>query len=284
MSYIEQDYEVIEYELFPLPGTGVRARGPAPKRLSTGEYFACLGAAQTFGRFCEEPYPSLLAARLSLDALNLGFGGAGARLYLEREALLQYVNKGEFAIVQVMSGRSEDNSLFATGGLAMLTKRSDGQRLDARPAYGELLENESLETATRVVEETRANWVKSYSALLEAIRVPTILFWFSKRAPDYKESYSDVQALFGEFPQLVNRDMVERIKPLANEYVECVSASGYPHQLVSRFTGEPVSVAFRAGPDPVSVQFNTYYPSPAMHADAADALTEACRKYAGRGQ
>ena len=280
MSYQERDHEIVDYELYRLPRTGHQLRGPEPESLEPGEYFTCVGAAQTFGCFCPRPYSSLLLERLDLPALNLGFAGAGPRFFLQEEGLLRYVNEGRFAIVQVMSGRSEDNSLFDTGGREYLVRRSDGQQIGAEPAYRELLETEGIERAEAVVEETRANWVESFSRLLRAIEVPSILFWFSQRTPDYEESYSDVHSLFGDFPQLVNRSMVERIRQLGDDYVECISARGLPQPLVSRFTGEPAFVMHRADLGAGTQEYNTYYPSPEMHADAADALLEICRKYA----
>jgi Domain of unknown function (DUF6473) len=270
MNYQERDHEIIDYEMFRLPETG-QLRGPAPATLAPGEYFTCVGAAQTFGCLCEQPYPTLLAHRLSLPVLNFGLAGAGPRLFLRYEAMLRYVNAGRFAIVQVMSGRSEDNSFFDSGGRSRLTRRSDGEEMEAVPAYRELLANESVERVQALVEETRQNWVKSFTSLLEAIEVPTILFWFSVRSPDYEESYAKlrVRPLFGKFPHLVNRAMMEQVGPVSDEYVECISARGLPQPLVSRFTGE-------------TVRYNRYYPSPEMHADAADALVEASRKYAAR--
>jgi hypothetical protein len=279
--YQHRDHEIIDYELFQLPGTGHRIRGPGPETLESGEYFTCVGAAQTFGCFSEKPYPALLADTLSLAPLNFGFAGAGPRFFLRQPALLDYINRGRFAVVQVMSGRSEDNSLFDTGGQELLTRRSDGRQIGAQPAWEELLASESIERVEAIVAETRDNWVDSYSALVAAIQVPTILFWFSTRSPDYEEDYSsNIYAFFGEFPQLVNRSMVERIKDLGDEYVECISGRGLPQPLVSRFTGEPVSVAHRADLGGQWKAFNPYYPSPEMHVDAAAALMEVCRKHA----
>jgi hypothetical protein len=266
-SYQERDREIIDYEEFSLPGTPYELRGPAPETLAPGEYFTCVGAAQTFGCFCEQPYPALLAERLDLPALNLGLAGAGPRLFLQDEDLLRYVNRGRFAVVQVLSGRSEENSRFANVGRGLLTRRSTGQEIRPEPAYAEILANESADAVEAIVAETRANWTRSFSRLLEAIQVPTILYWFSQRPPDYEQSLSDVQALFGQYPQLVNRAMIEEIRGLSDDYVECVSARGVPQRLFSRFTGEPKGA-------------NSYYPSPEMHADGADALAEACRKHA----
>src|SRR5688572_6739549 len=111
MSYQERDYEIIDYEVFRVPMHGGELRGPAPRTLAPGEYFTCVGAAQTFGCFCEQPYPALLSERLGLPVLNFGFAGAGPRFFLKYPVLLKYINAGRFAVVQVMSGRSEDNSV-----------------------------------------------------------------------------------------------------------------------------------------------------------------------------
>ena len=277
MSYQERDYEIIDYRVFRLPGTG-ELRGPAPRTLAPGEYYTCLGAAQTFGCFCEHPYPSLLGDRLDLSALNFGFAGAGPRFFYP--ALIDYVNAGRFAVVQVMSGRSEDNSLFESGGREYLVRRADGERIGAEPAYAQLLATEPLERVREVVEETRQNWVQSFIKLLQAIEVPAILLWFARRDLDYHERYDDVFTMFGDFPHLVNRSMVEQITPFCDDYVECVTERGFPQRLVSRFTGEPVSVAQRSDLGYVWQGFDPYYPSPEMHVDAAEALLPVGRKYA----
>jgi hypothetical protein len=172
-----------------------------------------------------------------------------------------------------MSARSEDNSLFVSKGREQLTRRSDGSTISAVTAYGELLEAEGVDRVREIVEETRRNWIESYLELLAAIEVPTILFWFSQRAPEYDEGDSTVQALFGEFPQLVNSTMIEQIKGVGDVYVECISSRGFPQPLTSRFTGDPVSVDIGG----TWMNADRYYPSPEMHEDAADALLAVVR-------
>ena len=278
--YQKRDHEIVDYHAFRIPGIGL-LRGPRPASLDAGAYFTCVGAAQTFGCFCERPYPAILGERLALPALNFGFAGAGPRLFIRNDArsrnLREHVNRGRFAVVQVMSGRSEDNSRFGSSGLEQLVRRSDGEQLGAGPAYAQLLEREPAGTVADVVAETRANWIESFTSMLESIQVPTILFWFSTRLPDYEEDYSGVEALFGDFPQLVNREMVEAVRRFSDDYVECVTSRGLPQRLFSRFSGEPAGFVNSRGQ---RQEYNTYYPSPEMHADAAGALTETCRKYA----
>ena len=53
---------------------------------------------------------------------------------------------------------------------------------------------------------------------------------------------TSLRPLFGKFPHLVNRTMIEQIKPVSDEYVECISARGLPQRLFNRFTHEPMSI------------------------------------------
>lgn len=288
-EYALTDGEVVDYETYRLDpevfdrvtGAPLHLRGPRPATLLPGGYVACLGAAQTFGRFCPRPFPSLLAARLGQEALNLGRGGAGPAFFAEENTrLMDYVNQSSLAVVQVMAGRSESNSLFRSLGLGFYTRISDGARIGCDQAFRELLEEHDVGFVKAIVEETRANWIRSYRRLLNQIRVPKVLLWFSTRTPDYVEGYDDVNALFGGFPQLVNAHMVRQVRPGCDAYVEFVSQRGMPHQLRSRHTGDRVAVR-----DPWGGAWTEdwYYGSPEMHADAAAALAPVCSGLLGDG-
>lgn len=299
-GYQRRDLEVVDYRMRELAGTGLQFRGPFPKDFGDGAYFTCIGAAQTLGCFCEVPYPALLEERTGLPALNLGYGGAGPEFFAHQPPLQDYVRRGKFAVIQVMSGRSQSNSLFECGGLEYLMRRSDGRRLGADEAYQDLLSGPAalrrvgrvgrraarviaFPRVCRVVEETRRAWVANYRKLLHEIGCPTVLLWFSKRVPDYVEDTRSLRGLFGEFPQLVTRPMVEEVAAMCTEYVECVTAHGSPQPLFSRFTGEPVTVdPAKDRPDLGKGEpwtHNQYYPSPEMHAAAAAALMNAIGSY-----
>lgn len=284
-GYATPDWEVVDYQMYCLDpevidrqtNTGLLLRGPKPQHLEKGKYFVCIGAAQTFGRFCEKPYPTLLQERLNVVTLNLGYGGAGPSFFSkDNDRLLKYINNARFAIIQVMSGRSESNSLFESRGLGFYTRISDGTSIGCDDAFRELLKENDRDYIKKIVAETRHNWVNNYKELLEKITIPKILFWFSVRKPHYREKYDDVSSLFGEFPQLVNFHLINQIKKYCNEYVECITRQGLPHLLVNRFTGEPITVEDPWGG---SWSKNWYYPSPGMHREAATALEKVCKKY-----
>lgn len=305
-DYQRRDFEVIDYGMRKLGTTGLSFRGPMPGSLASGDYFACIGAAQTYGCFCEHPFPDILAGKLGIPALNLGYGGAGPEFFARHGELDNYLNGGRFVIVQVMSGRSQSNSVFETRGLEYMVRRSDGVSLGADEAYGDLLFGPAIlrrrpfgrvtralapifraGRVRRVVAETRLAWIESYRVLLARIRVPTVLLWFSRRQPDYVERLRNVGSLFGEFPQLVNGETVADVRGLCGQYVECVTHRGSPQPLFSRFTGEPVSVDPACDRPDFAGQVwthNAYYPSPEMHEDAAAALLPVCeRVLSGRG-
>jgi hypothetical protein len=286
-AYAETDGEIVDYEIFRLDpevldrstGEPLLLRGPRPARLEPRRYFVCLGAAQTFGRFCAAPFPTLLGERLALDVLNLGRGGAGPSFFAEEnERLLAYINDARFAVVQVMAGRSEGNSLFTSRGIGWYTRSTDGTSIGCDEAFRELLDRHDRALVTRIVHETRTNWVRSYLRLVEQIRVPKVLLWFSMRRPDYIEAFDSLQALLGEFPQLVNAEMVSQVRTACDAYVEFVSRRGIPSRLISRHTGEPVTIR-----DPWGGVWTEdwYYGSPEMHADAATALAPVCSGLAG---
>ena len=285
LAYQERDFEIIDYQVYHDKETGLWLRGPQPERLEEERYIACIGGAQTFGCFCVKPFARLLQESLNIPVVNYGIGGAGPSYFLQNEKVFGFLNKAACTIVQVMSGRSESNSEFDTGGLAYITRRSDGRRLGARAAYQNLLWRKMFfgrKDLRRIITETRNNWIRNYLSLFEKIESPVVLFWFAMREPDYRERYIHVRTLLGGFPHLVNREMLESIKNDADAYVHCVTNRGIPQRLISRFTNKPAKV------DPGQPRkdlkgrlwtHNFYYPSPEMHEEAAELLIPVCEKF-----
>ena len=174
-GYQDRDRDIIDYKLYKLPGFGRPFRGPQPSDLSPGRFFAAIGAAQTFGCYCPFPFPFLLQEATGLNALNLGVAGAGPKFFTGRPAFIGKANQARFVIVQVMSGRSESNSLFESKGGEVLLRRSDGVRQGAGPMYAEMMASSSKREVMAIVEETRGNWLANMKSLLEAIKVPKVL-------------------------------------------------------------------------------------------------------------
>lgn len=312
-GYVLRDWEVIDYACYMLPDTGLWFRGPKPKVLRSDRYFSAIGAAQTFGCFCPEPYPTLLSKQLGLPALNLGYSGAGPAFFLRHPELIAYVNAGAFCLVQVMSARSTSNDLLNNPeGLAYGVRRSDGEPVTAEAIFDAAISNElarfplplavtrrllrfsrlPLPAVRRLMQQSRENWLRDFKALLAAITVPKILVWISERRPAYIPSYHGQSALMGKFPQFVDDRLVAAMTQHIDRYVESVSARGMPQPLYSRFTGAPVTLDLNDDRKPLGDgsgrskslysglwKTNPYYPSPEMHADAAQVLAPVCREF-----
>lgn len=283
-GYQDRDRHLIDYEMVELPGVaphvgGGRFRGP---RVVGSEYIACLGGAQVFGRYCKTPFPVLLGRRLGIETMNLGWGGAGPTFYTSSAPLLDYVNRARLAVVLVMSARAQSSSAFVqTHHNLRGIRQLDGKVMTAPEFFQELVENEP-ERVPAIVEETKRTFVDEMTRLLGSIRVPKILFWFSVRQPRFTgEVALPLTRLWGEFPQLVDDGMVERLRARADEYVECVTSRGLPHAIVDR-AGLAAVAAHKVGiahAEPEPSAMNVYYPSPEMHEDAASALEGACRRW-----
>ncbi|MFT4840479.1 MAG: hypothetical protein ACI8UD_002961 [Planctomycetota bacterium] len=286
-GYQTRDAAIVDYRLWQASHGGMWLRGPKPEKLEPGGYFACVGAAQTFGCFVEQPWPQMLSDELGLPVLNLGLAGAGPALF-RQEPMLKLLREARFVVFQVMSGRSADCSRFVSGGTERL-QLQDGRRLGADAAWTELLHQDLAGTSNRLmrglknrwfatfgrkdvhqlVQETRDNWTREFCELIDATARPSALLWFSKRTPQHHPRLHSLRALFGEFPQLVDERMVQAVAEHTEHYVECVTSRGSPQPLAT-----PVRPS-DAGTDKasdVAWTHNAYYPSPEMHEDARNAL------------
>jgi hypothetical protein len=287
-EYQESDWRVADYEPYCLDAAIIdrstkrplHVRGPRPQHLEKGGYLVCLGAAQTFGRFCQRPFPAILQERLRIPVLNISHGGAGPAFFCgDNERLLAYLNDACGVVVQVMSGRSDSSSLFESEGVGYFRRRAEGTYVGCDEAFSELIGTQPWAYCEQIVEETRRSWCESYRTLLSGIEVPKVLFWFATRTPFYRQGWRSLAQLFGDFPQLVNPEMVAEVRRHCDHYVECVTRRGLPQTLVDLHTGAPTTVS-----DPWTSQpwtRNWYYPSAEMHEEAATRLEPACRTMSG---
>ena len=76
-----------------------------------------------------------------------------------------------------------------------------------------MFENEPTILTRSVIGELRANWMCEMTELLNAITAPKILMWFSKRSPELPDDFSSYRQVSGVFPQFINREMVDSVRP-----------------------------------------------------------------------
>lgn len=274
-GYQKEDEQAIDYQLWKLPGANLHCRGPGFAELPD-RFFVAIGAAQTFGRFVPQPYCALVAERIGLPAVNLGFSGAGPSFFSQNPALLTVINRAEFAIVQFFSGRSVSNSRFAVQlNQGLVRPRGAGPEIQAafaEDAYRRFLREESKEELVRLRTETRMHYIAEMNTLLDRIHVPVVLLYWSTRPPDYAEGIDDIGAYWGEFPHFVNSAVISRVKDRADRYIESVTRRGLPQLIVDRAGTPLIMWPEDRFPGVQQRSHNHYYPSPEMHADAAAPL------------
>lgn len=282
MGYQDRDKHIVDYSMYEIPGVapypgGGKFRGPP---VTGANYIACVGAAQTFGCLSEQPFPAILADRLGIEVLNLGYGGAGPTFHNSNRVLLDCINNAKVAVLQVLAGRSQSNSMFRTTHHAMEGVRSsDGPHMTAEDFFSDLILNQPS-VIPHLIAETRRNYVADMIRLLRDIRPPKILFWFSVRTPEYKEQVTlPIWRFWGEFPQFVNRKCIDKLLPFCDDYVECVTRKGLPQKLFDK-DGQPTSISHCysiSNPTVHRDTQNNYYPSPEMHEIAAQSLLPSCK-------
>jgi LPS sulfotransferase NodH len=291
IGYQKRDFNFFDYELYTIKDPKTKKsfvfRGPASPTLEKGAYFSSIGPAFTYGCYTHKPYTQLISDEFGFPSINLGIQGAGPSYYNlpDNKMLLEIINRSKFVIVAVMSGRSCSNSLFKTSPESQekLTLVNEKKYQPAHKLYEWLLENSDEQYIKKIVEETRDNFIKEYSTLLSAIKVPKILFWFSKRTPDYQAKYDkDVWSLFGKFPHLIDSRVIKSLEKHCDNYVECITAIGTPQILFNRFSGQIDTVEKNPEYGYSQSNYNMYYASPEMHIEAANFLLPSCAKYIGK--
>lgn len=284
-DYSKRDHAIVDYGFYrfdALPSVGFRGPPVPETALASGDYFTAIGAAQTLGVYAPAPYPDLLAEELGLPCLNLSTGGGTAAFFASQKALIDLVNRGKFAILQVMTARTEPNSRGTPVGINFFRDTRTGETEMTEAFWLRLLEQERA-TVPGLIAESLQSWRDSYRRLAEQIKVPTILFYFSTKPDDETVDYEATtrDEFYGTFPQFVDVAAVREVAAFCDDYVECRSDRGLPHPLIDRFTGEPAKVDFgalHASMASEEHQTNAYYPSPEMHRDAAAALLPAATR------
>lgn len=289
--YQQQDFPLFDYGM--VQSKGVWHRGPLT--VASKAQAIAIGSAHTFGRFSAHAYCDLLRTKYDFNVLNFGFEGAAPASFLVPEKL-EVINSHPLVIVQVLSGRSVTNSFFQCRDGSRLKILKDGLKADtektrkvfsranqvklalgdkiktggylpAKEAWNCVLAQMGADFTENLVRETRGIWVAEMRRLLAAIRGKKVLLWFSVRAPEYDLGFDSVESVFGEFPQLVNREMLTELMGSVDDYIEVVNSEGYPVTLPPPPPGSASLPAYRHGN-------SRRYPSEAMHMAAADAIAK----------
>ena len=276
--YDREDREIIDYHVWKSPACRFGFRGPAPEA-PPEESIVFLGSAATAGRFVERPAAALIAERMNVPTINLGFGGARPGMYLNEPYVRDMLQRCRLAVVEVMSARGYATSVFTPlnqwtnlGEKAPFVPHvknfSGQQHTFVDHVYDTVIAACDFVDLARVLAEIRLQYIIDMKEIANLTHGRNLLFYFSRRAPDYHARPYGWMPWSGDFPHFVDANLLAILRNAFSGYAEVVSTTGLPQRLVNRHTGAPIEVY-----PPTNVpSANTYYPSPEMHEEAAEAL------------
>lgn len=288
VDYTARDFDVVDYDYYVLDAfPRMRFRGPYfdPRDAEPGSFFTTMGSAHTLGALSPVAYGGLLARELGLDHWNVGVGGISTSFYNRHARIVELANKGKFAVLQMTAARMESNERFTSTPCAQFVLDHRHGDLVGSDIAWHRISQEEPESFDRYVAQSRATWVEQHRQLLASLTVPTVLLWLSARPMNQiGEETGQVGSLsHTAFPHFINGEDVAQISDLAAGVVECVTERGIGKPYVSRWTNRPVRINYRNlgiyGPArDLFEEHNSYYATPEMHEDAAQALVPAVRK------
>ena len=270
VGYQKTDRKVVDYDLWFMGGQNLAIRGPQYDFSFQGNRLACLGAAQTFGRFVKDPYPNQLGKLLGQPIINFGFSGAGPEYFLKRKALISSVQEFETVIFQVMSARSVSAGAFEcnhknNGMLRQLDGADNGWRL-AAIALKSFFEEFGPSAFKAQIEQQQKAWLEGYIQLGKFFTGRKILLWMSEIEPRNALNLESFDMT--TFPHFVTSQMLSELQKEGFELVQAVRASPIKQLLLNDLTGtvEAVFSKHLFPNRPYHTQeINTYYPDQKMH-------------------
>lgn len=271
MSEHRIDDQTLDYKLYRFGQMQQVFRGPPPDLGAC--YVAFLGGSGTFGRFAAQPYAEIAGRQARTPIANFGAEGAGPGFFLSDPEVLSIASNARVCVVQVMAASAITNRMFSVrprrnGRLHAVSDLLAGiyPEIDfARFAYVHAMLRQLSRIADDrfrlVVNEMRNAWIARTHTLLASIQTKTLLFWFSRRAPDDEgadpfDGHHD--------PNFVDGAMIDSVLAGAESYIECVASDDGP-----RIGDRPAAL---------SIDDQRDLPTAAMHQAAADLLVPEIRR------
>ncbi|WP_135467874.1 DUF6473 family protein [Crenalkalicoccus roseus] len=274
--YAEADRRVVEYGLWRPPGARAMLRAPAVPPARADEAVLFLGSAATFGRAVRHPFAQRLAGRLGVTVVNAGIGGARPATFLADPGLRPYLDRARAVVLEAVSARGYATELFVPNSHhanAGLPPGEAGPPRFVDHVYRAAFRRGEAAALRRARMVCLAAWLRDMKRLAARAAGRCVLLYLSQRPPGFVSRLDSFEAWAGGFPHHVDRAAIEALRPHVRAVVEVVSTAGLPEVARDARTGEPVPI-FAGRPDPTR---NTYYPSQAMHDEAAARLEPALR-------
>ena len=270
IGYQSVDRWAYDYDLWFADEGRLAFRGPEADLRQSG-HVTFIGAAQTFGRFVDRPFPEMFRPFSKLPIANLGISGAGPERYLNDPFLPEVLSRSRYVFIQAMSGRSVSAGAFRVANNNGVSIFQDGPRKGeqhlAQDAYRILRTEYGEDRYQEQVRGAQQAWIERYVELIEACEGRACILWVSER-PVESDLALD-RSPVGVFPHFVDANCVRAVQERCNvPVIECVLPVMKADPIVNRFTGE-LEAAFTPERFPNRPNhtraLNTYYATRKLH-------------------
>lgn len=249
-----------------------------PKRRLDRPYMAFIGGTETYGKFIQKPFPTLVEKAMRQTCVNFGCVNGGIDVFVNDPTIMEICNEADMTVVQVMGAqnlsnrfysvhpRRNDRFLQASTVLQAIFDDVDFSEFSFTRHMLSALHSRSLDRFNTVVEELRAAWLARMTKLLRQIGPRAILLWFSEEEmnnEDWFERESQLQA----DPLFITAEMIDQLRPLVLDVVEANPSA----QSLAEGTG---GMHFPASQEAAASEML----SAASHVDASAALIPVIRE------
>lgn len=194
-----------------------------PRKPLDGRHIACIGGTGTYGKYIRRPFPMLLESALDETCVNFGVVNAGIDVFLSDPVVMSACQSALVTVLQVMGAQNMSNRFYrvhprrndrfvsaSTVLRALYTDVDFSEFHFTRHMLGALY-TRSPEKFEILREELQRAWLARMTSLIETIRSPVLLLWFSE-APLDDEDWSHRPNPLRLDPLFVNREMIEQLR------------------------------------------------------------------------
>ena len=203
-------------------------RGPR-KRLDL-PYLAFIGGTETYGKFIEKPFPSLVEKAMRQTCINFGCVNGGIDAFVNDATVMDICAEADLTVVQVMGAnylsnrfytvhpRRNDRFLRASTVLQAIYPDVDFSEFSFTRHMLGALHTKSIERFDTVVNELRVAWMARMRKMLGQIGNKVILLWFSEDVMT-DDHWSDRPGQLQVDPLFITATMIDQLRPLVQDVV-----------------------------------------------------------------
>ncbi len=239
-----------------------------PRRQLKGDYCVAVGGTETYGKFVEHPYPSLLEGSLGLPVVNFGCVNAGIDLFCSDAGVIDACARAQVTVLQLVGAQNMSNRFYAVHPrrndrflrasvlMKSLFSDVDFTEIHFTRHLLSVLRDAAPDNFALVADELKSAWVARMRHLMQRIGGHVILLWLQRpQGPGSGGRGADQE------PLLIDADMVRAIQSFSAGLVTVTPSSAARAAGTTGMIFADFDQAAASG-----------MPGPMVHAEVAQAL------------